>query len=259
MTLMLMSFSAVAAEDTRFHGATGGILRFPNSNQPEDENNLFGEAWLKLAYSVAKTEKGNLSFYTLGNVVADTKPFAYNNTAKLGVGLSYSYQVSDALNISFSARHDWFQERTTDVRRSAMKYEMTYYYYRYWAAEPDDKMFGLSRNAWIFKSYGTLAYPGSLEENDDNLVLTLGGEYSTDLQLGESKWLLSPFIDVDFAWDRDGNNYNNKIIPGVGAKIRRPIEKGEIFVSLRAQADYRWKAGTTDVKPGIHIGWYKGF
>lgn len=258
-SLLVTGATAAIAEDARFHGATGGILRFPNSNQTEDNENLFGEAWLKLAYTLLKTQKGKLSVYTLGNFVADTKPYAYNNTAKIGLGLSYSYQVNDALNLTFSARRDWFRERNTPVRRSAAKYEITYYYYRYWAADADDTMFGLPRKAWTFKSYGTLAYPGSLERNDENIVLTFGGEYATDLAIGESKWLLTPFLDLDFAWDKDGNNYNNKIVPGLGAKIRRPIKKGEFFVSLRVQADHRWKAGTTDVKPGIHFGWYKGF
>lgn len=246
-------------EGSRFHGATGGIVRLPNSNQPKDSGNLFGEAWLKLGYTLNKTERGNLSVFTLGNVVADSASFAYNNTAKIGLGLSYSLQVNDALNLTFSARHDWFRERGTETRRKGMRYAIDYYYYRYWPADPGTRQFGLNKAATIFKSYGTLAYPGSLRKGDTNVVLTLGGELSSDLKLPDSKWLISPFADFDFAWDADGNNYNNKIIPGLGVKARYPLKHGEFFVGLRAQADYRWVNKTLDVRPGLHVGWYKGF
>ncbi len=250
---------AAAGDDQRFHGATGGIVRYPNSNQPEDSGNLFGEAWLKLGYSLHRTERGNLSVYVLGNFVADSEPYAYNNTAKVGVGLTYSLQVSDALNLTFSARHDWFRERGTDVRRSGMRYAIDYYFYKYWPASEGARQFGLNRNATVLKSYGTLAYPGSLIEGDTNVVLTLGGEISSDLEVPGSNWLITPFADVDFAWDADRNNYNNKLIPGLGVKARYPLEHGEIFVGVRAQADFRWINETVDTSPGIFLGWYKGF
>ncbi len=246
-------------ENSRFHGATGGIIRFPNSNQEKDQGNLFAEAWLKLGYSLAKTERGTLSVFTLGNMVADSASLPWNNTAKFGAGLSYSLQVSPALNLTFSARHDWYRERGTDVRHKGMRYAVDYYYYRYWPAKTDARQFGLRKSATVFKSYGTLAYPGSLIEGDSNIVLTLGGEYSSDLALDNSRWIISPFVDFDFAWDADGNNYNNKIIPGLGVKARYPWKHGEFFAGLRLQADHRWINDTTNVKPGIFVGWYKGF
>jgi hypothetical protein len=252
-------FAALAEPESRFSGATGGIVRFPNSNQAEDSGNLFGEAWLKLGYSLHKTQKGNLSVYALGNFVADSKPYAYNNTAKAGLGLSYSLQVNDALNLTFSARHDWFRERGNDVRRRGMRYAIDYYFYKYWPSDAGETMFNLPSRATIFKSYGTLAYPGSLIEGDDNVVLTLGGELSRDLTLKNSKWLVSPFVDADFAWDFDRNNYNNKIILGAGVKARFPLEKGEFFAGAKLQSDYRWINETIDIKPRLFLGWYKGF
>ncbi|MFW2590240.1 hypothetical protein [Sagittula sp. SSi028] len=260
--MLSLLFSAPASafgEDSRWHGATGGIVRFPNDNQPQEAGNLFGEAWLKLGYTIHKTDKLNFSVISLSNHVMDSAGKPWNNSNKTGLGLSLSWQASDALNLTFSARHDWYTERGNDFRLSGPRYAVDYYYYRYWGAEAGETMFGLDRSATILKSYGTLATPGSLEKGDRNIVLTLGGELSRDLKLSESDWILSPFVDVDFAWDLDGNDYNNKFIPGVGAKMRYPWKHGEFFAGGRLSADYRSVSGTTTVKPGLFLGWYKGF
>lgn len=243
----------------RFSGATGGIVRTPENLQPKNAGNLFGEAWAKLAYELDGRYGATTSLFALGNFVTDSKGLAYNNTAKFGIGLSHSVQVSDALNVTLSARYDWFMERGTDVRRSGIRLAVNYYYYKRWEADTEDTMLGLPRTANVFKSFGTIAYPGSLQDDDDNIVLTLGGELSADLDLPRTEWVLSPFAEFDFAWDKDRNGYNNKIVPGAGLKVRYPLVHGEAFAGLRLGADYRPIAGSVDAGPTAFVGWYKGF
>lgn len=251
--------SASETRTDRFSGATGGIIRLPENLQPKNKGNLFGEAWAKFGLELARSDKSVTSLFTLGNFVFDSKGFGYNNTAKIGVGLSHSVQVSDALNVTLSARYDWFKERQTDVRRSGIRLAADYYYYKRWEAEPGTTRLRRPMIATVFKSYGTLAYPGSLEKNDTNLVLTIGGELSADLDLPETKWVLSPFADFDLSWDKDRNGYNNKIVPGLGVKIRYPLSTGELFAGVRFSADYRPIEDTLHTGPGIFLGWYKGF
>jgi hypothetical protein len=260
--LLFACISAPARADSfpdRLSGATGGIFRFPENLQPKNEGNLFGEAWAKLSYELDRTDRAVTSLFALGNFVADSRGFSHNNTAKIGLGLSHSIQVTDALNVTFSARYDWFMERDTDIRRSGIRLAADYYYYKRWEAGPGEKALRLPRIATVFKSYGTLAYPGSLEEGDDNIVLTLGGELSTDLDLPDADWILSPFADFDFSWDKDRNGYNNKIVPGIGVKVRYPLEHGEIFAGIRLSADYRPITGSVETGPTVFLGWYKGF
>jgi len=259
--LLFACLSTPARADSlpdRFSGATGGILRIPENLQPKNAGNLFGEAWGKLSYELDRTDRAVTSLLALGNFVADTKGLSYNNTAKIGLSLSHSIQVNDGLNVTLSARYDWFVERGTDVRRSGNRFAADYYYYKRWEADPGEMAFGLPKIATAFKSYGTLAYPGSLEEGDDNIVLTLGGELSTDLDLPDTDWVLSPLADFDFSWDKDRNGYNNKIVPGIGVKVRYPLEYGEIFAGVRLSADYRPIKGTVETGPSVFFGWYKG-
>lgn len=263
--LMMAVANAPALADSsskprlKFGGATGGIIRAPNTNQDLDKGNAFAEAWLKLDVELWRQGDTVLKAFVLGNYVRDTKPFAYNNTTKGGVGISLATRPNDNLEITFSARYDWFRENKTAVRRQGWRCAIDYYYYKRWE-QTEPKMFaGMSKRANVLKSYGTLAYPGSLIPGDKNVVLTLGAEYSAEYQIPDSKLLFIPFIDTHFSWDNDGNNYNNKLIPAVGVKLRKPIKNGEIFFGVKYEVDYRWVDKTVRTGPMIFAGWYKGF
>lgn len=240
-------------------GATGGIIRYPNSNQDHDAGNAFAEAWIKPDLELYRHDDTKIKAFVLANYVRDTKPFAYNNTRKAGVGLSIATRLGDHLEVTFSLRRDWFRELETTTRREGMRYAFNYYYYKYWPAHGEGELFGMPKHANVFKSYGSLESPGSLVEGDDNIVLPFGGEYSAEYTLGDTELLFVPFVDFHFSWDADENNYNNKAIPAAGVKLRRPIDKGELFIGVKYEVDYRWVKGTTDHGPMIMAGWYKGF
>ena len=263
LALLVLTISFTAnAEDTiksRFGGATGGILRAPNTNQTLDQGNAFGEAWLKLDFTLWRKGDTVLKSFLLSNYVRDTKPFAYNNTAKIGAGISLAMKPFENLELTFSARHDWFKELKTTTKQKGWRFALDYYYYKQWTAKKPITRFGLTKSATILKSYGTLAYPGSLVEGDTNAVLTLGGELSVDYKIKKSDYFITPFIDTHFSWDLNGNNYNNKIIPAIGVKLRRPIKNGEIFLGVKYEADYRWIDNTINTGPMVFLGWYKGF
>lgn len=254
--------SATLAESPNqkfFGGATGGILRFPNTNQDRDSGNSFGEAWLKLHATLWSRGDTKLQAYGLANYVRDSKPFAYNNTQKAGVGLYFSTRLGDHLHLGFSARHDWFEELATPTRRQGWRYAIDYYYYRYFPAKKEQTLWRMTKTANVFKSYGTLETPGSLQPGDDNVVLSIGGEYSADYSIPDSKLIFVPFVDTHFVWDADGNNYNNKLIPAIGAKLRYPLVNGEVFFGVKYEVDYRWQKDTLAQGPMIFLGWYKGF
>jgi hypothetical protein len=257
--LTILTLASTALAESPFGGATGGILRFPNTNQDKDSGNGFGEAWIKLNATLWSNGDTKLQAYGLANYVRDTKPFAYNNTKKAGLGVYLSTRLGEHLHLGFSARHDWFEELFTPTRREGWRYAIDYYYYRYVPAETQKTLWGMSKTANVFKSYGTLESPGSLQSGDDNVVLSIGGEYSTDYSIPDSELIFVPFVDMHFTWDADGNNYNNKIIPAIGAKLRYPVTKGEIFFGVKYEVDYRWQKDTLDKGPMIFLGWYKGF
>jgi len=241
-----------------FPGATGGILRFPNTNQDKDEGNAFAEAWLKQGIQFWQRGDTKIQAFYLGNYVRDTEPYPWNNSTKHGVGLQLSTRLGDHLELTFSVRHDWYKELESGFSRKGWRFAIDYYYYRYFPKDGGGRG-PFSHKANVFKSYGTLASPGSLEKGDDNIVLTIGGEYSADYKIGESDWLIVPFVDFHMSWDKDQNNYNNKAIPAVGLKFRKPIKNGELFGGVKLESDFRWVADTVDTGPIVFAGWYRGW
>lgn len=261
LSVLIVLAAGPAAAESPWTGATGGILRYPNSNQAHDASNAFGEAWAKIDRTIHRTADDRVTVFVLGNAVTDTVGHAYNSTSKIGIGLSWSRQVTPALNMTLSLRRDWARERDTGLTQQGMRLALDYYYYRHWQGQPGMRALGLPVSGTVLKSYGTLAYPGSLRPGDRNLVLTLGGELSRDLDLGRGALLLTPFVDADAAWDSDGNDYNNKLVLGAGLKLRRPLPTGEVFAAARLQSDYRWQQDDDrlTLRPALHLGWYVGF
>lgn len=254
----LLQIATPIVADVSMPGATGGVLRYPNNNQLEEDGNAFGEAWIKQGLQFWQSGTTKAQGFYLGNLVRDTEPFGWNNAVKHGFGLQLSTRPTDHLELTFSARHDWSRELASGLSKQGWRLAIDYYYYQY--VGRSGTFLGQPHRANVFKSYGTLAVPGSLDEGDDNVVLSVGGEYSSELNLdADGKVLLVPFIDLHLGWDQDQNNYNTKILPAFGVKVRRPLETGEFFAGVKVEADYRPITGSIDVGPIASAGWYYGW
>lgn len=250
---------AQARQDSPWIGAVAGVIRTPNSNQPGDDQNTYGEALSWVGYRLYDTGRSRLALYSHAFVSADSNRAPYNNVNKVGIGLRYRFKLSKAVTLTFSARHDWDERRRTGHRRQGMRYAVDGFIFKYWSADRDETRIGLPVTARILKAYATLETPGSLRAGDDNLVLTFGGELSEKMRLPNTDLRLALFADVAGAWDLDQNNYNNKLIPAVGIKVEYPLEGGVIYAGARMRADWRWIRGTVDVAPGLVIGWFRAF
>lgn len=245
-----------AIADITTPGATGGILRFPNNNQTEEDNNGFAEAWLKMGVQFQQTGTTRVQVFYLGNLERDTKAFSWNNTTQHGVGLQISTRPTDHLELTFSARYDWSLELDSGRRKQGWRPAINYYYSRHF--KQNGTLFvGQPYSANVLRSFGTLEFPNSIDETDDNFVLSIGSEYSAEIQLDEGgNFLLAPLVNLQLGWDSNQNNYNTKIIPAIGVKVRKPLVTGEFFTGIKIEVDYRPVAGTTDIGPIIYSGWY---
>lgn len=258
LTFAAASGAAAAQPDLAFPGATGGILRFPNTNQDDDRGNAFAEVWVKQGMEFWRSGTTKAQVFYLGNIVRDSHPYPWNNAIKHGLGIQLSTRPTDHLELTFSARHDWYREFSGGAKKQGWKLAVDYYYYRSFPGR--GALWGMPNTARVFKSYGTLAWPGSLEPGDRNLVLTLGGEYSAEFGMGdETPWLFVPFVDLHMAWDRDRNSYNTKVIPAAGVKLRKPFATGELFAGAKIEADHRPIDGTLRTGPMVFAGWYRGW
>lgn len=258
---VIISFSSptVASEKSRISGFFAGNLRFPNSNQPSDEGNGFGEVLGRVGYALFEDEIHRVSLFTHAIIVGDTTGFSFNNTNRVGVGLRYRVKATRRLTFTFSGRYDWFAQRDTDVRLDGERYAIDAFYFRFWSAKSGLRRFGLPVHSSVLRIFSTLSTPGSLSPGNKNVVLDFGGEISERYTLPKTNWRFASFVDLTGTWDLDGNSFNNRVIPAVGLRFERPLQGGSIRIGARIRADYRWIDDTFDVKPGFIAGWFIAF
>lgn len=256
--LMVLCARPLWAQDP-FTFSSGGIVRFPNSQQAADEGNVMLEGWAKLSYQMHQSRWGELSFFLRGKYVADTARYDFNNSETWGLGLAYKVKPGDKSSLTFSVRHDWYQRQLSPTQNYGWRFLIDYFYLDYRPERNGRQMWGLDRKATIFKIWANLTYPDTLNPGDNNTVFTSGAELGTNLILPESKWYVTPFWSLNLSMDSDNNAYNNKVQPGLGVKIRYPLPNGDVHVGVRYRGDYRWGPDSFESGPGVFVGWYTAF
>jgi hypothetical protein len=259
--LALYSSSASAADGAwrpRFYGETGGTLRFPNTLQLPDRLNAIGVTWIKGRFELYKTARSSFNLVAQGTYSRDTKPFVWNNSVTYGLGAELSVKLTENLRVKAIARHDWYIQ-SDGVKKESTRYYLNYSFFKNWLRDEvklDEKY---RRVNYILAINGSLAVPSSLNIGDNNVLLTSTAELLTILRAKEKKISFTPYAKIDFSMDRDGNNYNNKVVPSVGLTIRYPLEKGQVLLGASYGADFRWIDGTRELGPSIFLKWNKGW
>lgn len=259
LLLFALPVAAIAKDASRVEGIFAGNLRFPNSNQPSDDSNGFGEILGRIGFALYEDDRSRFSIFATSIISADTQKFSFNNTNRIGVGLRYRWKATKRLTLTFSARYDWLDQRNTEVSFNGPRYAIDAFYFRFWSAKPGATRFGLPVHSTVLRLFSTLSTPGSLQPGNDNVVLDFGGEISERLTLPNTEWRLASFIDLIGTWDLDRNNFNNRVIPAFGMRFEYPLETGSIRIGARLRADWRWINNTFDVKPGLVAGWFVAF
>lgn len=260
--LMLSAPLALAKDTDRtspFSFSTGGGLRYPNTVQDKDGDNFFASGWLKAQAEFYKSDKAEFGAVIIGSLATDSKGFNWNNNARLGFGAYYKIRPAKGLSVTFNLRQEYYGEYSSSKRRNGLYASINYYYFKSFKPTSDFNILGMQYTGAELKSYGAIKYPGSLKDGDSNVTLKLGLEYGLKLAVPNSKLLVVPYASINLAADLDGNNYNNKVRPAVGFRVKYPLEKGSLFVGINAEADYRPINGTTDFGVQIAAGWYKKF
>lgn len=259
IVLFILLSTPVRADGIDIQYTMGGIIRTPNNLQPEELGNLFGEAWFKADTTVLRFGKMDLKAFVQGNYLRDTKPFAWNNKAKFGAGFALGGNITDNLYIGFTLRHDKARELSTNRKESNTEIVANYYFYKAWNTPQLTEMFGQNFQNVVLKSWGDIKTPGSPTPGDRNVVLSTGGELGIEFGVKNAPITIIPHLGWDLLADTEKYNYNNKIIPELGVKIRYPLEKGEIFAGLKYGIDFRSVADTSHSGSTAFLGWYKAF
>lgn len=259
VTACLLAPAAADAKKQQIEFSTGGALRYPNTVQEKDGENLFASGWVKGEIKLGKTEKTEFGLIAIGSAALDSEGFDWNNNTRLGFGAFYKVRPMTGLSVTLNLRQEYYQENNSSKKESGLYASVNYYYYKSFDPKSEVPFLGLSRKGAELKSYGGIKYPGSLKKSAKNPTFNIGIEYATKFAIPETKFSIMPYASLNLAADLEKKNYNNKVRPAIGLRIKYKLDGGSIYAGLNAEADYRPIEGTTSSNLQLTAGWYKKF
>ncbi len=123
------SFASESKKPPKLSYTTAGTLRFPYSLQPNDDDNIYSEAFFKVAFPVWKTDTAKASLFLRGFYSSDSQEFSFNNRAKLSIGLSYNRKLSKTFSVSFDLQYDIDNRYTTHQTQTGWRGKISYFYF----------------------------------------------------------------------------------------------------------------------------------
>jgi hypothetical protein len=112
-------------------------------------------------------------------------------------------------------------------------------------------------------NWSVLSYPsGAIGPERDSVLLQGRIEQGADwFKFGADKnWVFNTYVDLGYSVDSEEISYNNKVVPGIGAKISRRFTDGVVDVGVRYFHQYNWvgqneSAGSFQVYASYWFGW----
>jgi hypothetical protein len=113
-------------------------------------------------------------------------------------------------------------------------------------------------------TWGSLIYPsGLVGEEKDNTLLSGRVEQGIDwFRFGDGdKWKFNTYAAVGYSVDNKGLSYNNKLTPGVGAKVSRTFDGGLLDLGVQLTHERRWKDTISRSNSGVqaYASWWFGW
>ncbi len=257
-----ISISTVSASGfvfPKFKTVTGGAIKFPYSLQPSDANNVYFETFHKTSFPVWKARQSKVTFFLRGFFSKDSQLLTFNNRSKISFGILYQRKLHKHFSVSASVKYDHDYRQLSNQKKSGVRANVSYFYYKsWWRNMPADHKGWFRQKSWA-RAWGVATFPESLDAGNHNLAFITGLEAAMAFVRPTGKLQYVPFAELTFARDSYKLSFNNKIIPAVGFKFRRPIKGGEINLGVKYAVDRRWINGTTQYGAVAFAGWYKSF
>ncbi len=262
IAVLLLITSSAFASSAKFpkpRYVTGGSIKFPYSLQPSDQGNTYFETFFKASLPIWKVNKSKLTFFIRGFYSRDSLELTFNNRSKISVGIAYSIKLHKTFSVSASLKYDRDFRLLTGDEKSGFRANISYFYYKsWWRNMPGNHKRWFRQKTWA-RAWGVFTFPENLNSVDKNLAFITGLEAATAFVRPKGKLQYVPFVELTLALDSKKKTFNNKIIPAVGFKFRRPLKGGEVNLGVKYAIDRRWIQGTTQYGALVFGGWYKAF
>ena len=257
----LCAFGAVAGEGTDelgMRGFTWGEIRYPSSEQPEEEDDLVIEGAIEQGIDIASlTKQTRLNLFGKLGYKFDSKNLDYNNKLNLAAGLKIRHYLSDSFVLDAGVRYE--VERRTESNRTLNGPTFFTGWFGSWLlrCETCSESHLLARRHFPGLIWGELRFPGSqdpIEEND--WVVEGAVEQGIDWRQIADLGTFNTFARVDYVADTDALEYNRSVSFAVGLKLKRKVGRvGLLQIGAQYLVDRRWESNVTNDVLMAFINW----
>ncbi len=259
ITLSTVSFvsSAFDLPSMATPGSMWGDVRFPSSEQREDEENLILEGAIEQGIDVLKiSENTPITAFVSLNYTLDSEKFDYNNKTKFGFGFKLRHFVSNNIVIDIGAKYEL--DHRLESNNDLDGFQGFTNWFGSWSPElwqySDDRVsFPLSYPGF---TWGGLRYPGSQDKEEEyDLILEGALEQGIDWFSVESA-IFNTFFKLKYVVDNQDLPWNNSVTYGAGSKIKIPIaNSGIIQFGAQFNQDKRLISGRVENDVIFFLNW----
>jgi hypothetical protein len=255
VALVPASPAAVAAG---LPGFAWGELRTPASRQPEEQADTLLEGAVEQGYEWRTLgPQSQLRPFGRFDYKIDTAELDYNNKLEAAVGIKLRYRPAPEVVIDGGAKY--VVERRMESERHEQGVQAFVDWYGRWrpmaargAGGGDPVPLAYPGLTW-----GQLRYPSDQVAEEQHNTLVEGAiEQGVDWTGVGRRGNFNTFTKLEYSADREGFDYNNKAVLGLGVKLRFEWPAAaRVQLGVQYVYDYRWISERTERGPIYFLNW----
>ena len=239
-------------------GSSWGELRFPGSEQREDEENLILEGAVEQGIDLVRLSKDSvLGVFGKVDYTLDTKKLDWNRKLKLGTGIKLRHYVSSSKVVSVGVKYELDRRFVHDRTMEGVQFFANWF--ASWSlpidfADDADSALGID---FPGLTWGEIRYPGShVIDEEDDFIVEGAIEQGVDWVAVPNWGTFNTYAALDYIADTEELSYNNALTLGVGAKFKRKIGSQWLLqYGIELAHDQRWVTGRSEDAVVLFLNW----
>ena len=248
-----------AQNDHLLSGATWGQVRYPGSQQAEEDNDVIAEVGIQQALHLVQfTPRASVELFAQVDASTDSQSLDWNHYVELGSGVQVIYILGDWGKLSLGGQHVWdWRTQSGDSLRSFEAFMRWSLQFRKALTAFRTDRDGDNAPTLVARTYGRMRYPGNQDENQRENAL-LEGTVELALFMPRHRYgiAVEPFVELHYKADSKDFDFNNKLEPASGVKlVFTPDSHTSIQLGVKYVGEYRFKSGTMDTGAVAFLSW----
>ena len=251
--LPAFSESVLPDEERSRPGISWMEFRFPNDPAPREDSNPTLEGAIEQGFELLRWgHPTRLSVFARLDYQVDNEKIDHNNQVKPAGGARIRHILSEQSLLNIGAKYEYDYRWESDQSLDGIIYFADAF--GSWQLGSGASESGRTYPGW---SWTEMRYPASHDpQEEDDFILDGSLQQGVDWMRLGSKAVLNTFAGLDYTIDSEELEWNNRLTPSVGARIRMGLTRQSLLeCGVEYEWEHYWKTGDTDEGPIVFLKW----